>query len=38
VTEHGAVDLSVLDDEERPRALVELADPQFRDELRRALR
>src|SRR6185436_19904598 len=25
ITEHGAVDLSVLDDTERPRALVELA-------------
>jgi acyl-CoA hydrolase len=37
VTEHGAVDLSVLDDEERPRALVELADPQFRDALRHAI-
>lgn len=33
VTEHGAVDLSVLDDVERPRALVTIADPRFRDEL-----
>ncbi|MCC6766341.1 MAG: 4-hydroxybutyrate CoA-transferase [Deltaproteobacteria bacterium] len=38
VTEHGAVDLSVLDDVERPRALVELADPRFRDALRATLR
>lgn len=38
VTEHGAVDLSVLDDVERPRALVELADPSFRAALRAALR
>ncbi|OQY67127.1 MAG: hypothetical protein B6D46_07890 [Polyangiaceae bacterium UTPRO1] len=38
VTEHGAVDLSVLDDDERPRALVELADPRFRDALRATLR
>jgi acyl-CoA hydrolase len=37
VTEHGAVDLSLLDDEARPRALVELADPQFRDALHRAI-
>jgi acyl-CoA hydrolase len=37
VTEHGAVDLSVLDDVERPRALVELADPRFRAALRAAL-
>jgi acyl-CoA hydrolase len=37
VTEHGAVDLSLLDDVERPRALVELADARFRDELRASL-
>ena len=37
VTEHGAVDLSVLDDAERPRALIALADPQFRDALSRAI-
>ncbi len=36
VTEHGAVDLSVLDDAERPGALIALADPQFRDALRTA--
>jgi acyl-CoA hydrolase len=36
VTEHGAVDLSVLDDLERPRALVEIAHPDFRDALRAA--
>jgi acyl-CoA hydrolase len=36
VTEHGAVDLSVLDDLERPRALAEIADPEFRDTLRSA--
>src|SRR5688572_4111948 len=29
VTEHGAVDLSVLDDEARPHALVALAEPAF---------
>lgn len=33
VTEHGAVDLSVLDDEERPRALITIAHPDFRDAL-----
>jgi len=38
VTEHGAVDLSVLSDVERPAALVELAHPDFRDELRGTLR
>jgi acyl-CoA hydrolase len=37
VTEHGAVDISVLDDLERPRALVEIAHPDFRDELRKAI-
>jgi len=37
VTEHGAVDLSVLPDTERPRALVELAHPDFRDGLRAAV-
>ena len=34
VTEHGAIDLSTLSDRERPRALVELAHPDFRDALR----
>jgi acyl-CoA hydrolase len=38
VTEHGAVDLSVLTDVERPAALIELAHPDFRDTLRAALR
>ena len=38
VTEHGAVDLSVLSDVERPAALIELAHPDFRDELRATLR
>jgi acyl-CoA hydrolase len=38
VTEHGAVDLSVLSDVERPRALVELAHPDFRDALRATLK
>jgi acyl-CoA hydrolase len=37
VTEHGAVDLSVLTDSERPAALIELADPEFRDFLRGSL-
>ena len=37
VTEHGAVDLSVLPDTDRPRALIELAHPDFRDGLRAAL-
>ena len=35
--EYGAVDLSVLDDEERPRALIELAHPEFRAALRATL-
>jgi acyl-CoA hydrolase len=34
VTEHGAADLSVLTDVERPAALIELAHPEFRDSLR----
>ena len=34
VTEHGAVDLSMLSDAERPRALIALAHPDFRDALR----
>jgi acyl-CoA hydrolase len=34
VTEHGAVDLSVLDDRERPDALISVAHPDFRDTLR----
>ena len=37
VTEHGAVDLWVLPDTERPRALIELAHPDFRDGLRASL-
>jgi acyl-CoA hydrolase len=37
VTEQGAVDLSVLSDTERPRALIELAHPDFRDGLRVAV-
>jgi acyl-CoA hydrolase len=37
VTENGAVDLSLLSDQERPRALIELADPEFRDMLQRGL-
>ena len=37
VTEHGAVDLSVLTDRERPPALIELAHPDFRDGLRASL-
>jgi len=37
VTEHGAVDLSVLTDSERPPALIELAHPDFRDGLRASL-
>jgi acyl-CoA hydrolase len=36
ITEHGAVDLSVLTDVERARALIGLAHPDFRDELARA--
>ena len=38
VTEHGATDLSVLSDAERPEALVALAHPDFRDELRATLK
>ncbi|MGH8533126.1 MAG: acetyl-CoA hydrolase/transferase C-terminal domain-containing protein [Gammaproteobacteria bacterium] len=34
VTEHGAVDLSLLGDTQRPRALIEIAHPDFRDWLR----
>src|SRR5262245_4796123 len=37
VTEHGAVDLSVLSDDERPLALIGLAHPDFRASLRAAL-
>lgn len=37
VTEHGAVDLSVLTDDERPQALIGIAHPDFREELRSAL-
>lgn len=37
VTEHGAADLSVLSDSERPAALIELAHPDFRDSLRASL-
>jgi acyl-CoA hydrolase len=36
ITEHGAVDLSLLTDVERARALIGLAHPDFRDELARA--
>lgn len=36
VTEHGAVDLSLLTDVERPAALIALAHPDFREELRAA--
>ncbi len=38
VTEHGAVDLSVLGDRGRAEALVGLAHPDFRDALRAAMR
>jgi 4-hydroxybutyrate CoA-transferase len=37
VTEHGAVDLSVLGDRARVAALIGLAHPDFRAELRAAL-
>ncbi len=37
VTEHGAVDLSFLSDVERARALVEIADPEFRPALSAAV-
>jgi acyl-CoA hydrolase len=33
VTEHGAVDVSVLDDVERPKALAAIAHPDFREAL-----
>jgi acyl-CoA hydrolase len=36
VTEHGAADLSTLADEARARALISLADPEFREELEAA--
>jgi acyl-CoA hydrolase len=38
VTEHGVVNLGMLTDDERARALIEIAHPQFRDELRAAAR
>ena len=38
VTEHGAVDLSALTDDERAAALVEVAHPDFRAELGAAIR
>jgi len=37
VTEYGAVDFSVLDDEERPRSLIALTHPEFRAALRATL-
>jgi acyl-CoA hydrolase len=37
VTEHGAVDLSALPDLERARVLIDLAHPDFRNELRAAV-
>ncbi len=37
VTVHGAVDLSLLSDSERPSALIELAHPDFRESLRASL-
>ncbi|MCW5891399.1 MAG: acetyl-CoA hydrolase/transferase family protein [bacterium] len=37
VTEHGAVDLSVLGDRARAEALIRVAHPDFRDELRAAI-
>lgn len=37
VTEHGAVDLSVLTDDARPAALIGIAHPDFRDELSKGL-
>lgn len=37
VTEHGAVDLSLLDDRARPAALIEIAHPDFRATLRAAV-
>lgn len=37
VTEHGVADLGMLTASERARALIEIAHPDFRDELRRAL-
>lgn len=37
VTEYGAADLSLLGDDERPHALIELAHPDFRDALRASL-
>jgi len=34
VTEHGCVDLSMRTDRERAQALIGIAHPDFRDELR----
>jgi acyl-CoA hydrolase len=38
VSEHGAVNLAMLSDSERAEALVSIAHPDFRDELRAAIR
>src|SRR5205823_2981898 len=38
VTEHGVADLRMITAAERARALVEIAHPDFRDELREAAR
>ncbi len=37
VTEHGAVDISALGDKDRAAALIDIAAPEFRSELRRNL-
>jgi acyl-CoA hydrolase len=37
VTEHGVADVGMLTDDERARALVEIAHPDFREELRKGL-
>ena len=38
VTEHGVADLAALDLEERAEALIEIADPAVREELRAGAR
>ncbi len=37
VTEHGAVDISALGDRDRAQALIDIAAPEFRGDLRKAL-
>jgi acyl-CoA hydrolase len=38
VTEHGVADVGMLTDDGRARALAEIAHPDFREDLRKAVR